>query len=133
MHTTLNQWLNELEVETEIVQSTDINEEANSNLVTFGINESLLKEWGRGSLEDFIGKCAELFNSKNTKKTMIFYSWFDDMAGQIRISAVSESHGKLPFGCIIHDVKLNELIKNINFETSDVAEPYTLKVWQKGI
>jgi hypothetical protein len=133
MHSTLSQWLKELEVEIKLVHSKDINEEANSNLVGFGINGSLFQEWGNDSIETFLRKCAELYNSKNDKAPMIFYSWFDEMAGQIRISAVSESHGKLPFRCNIAIVELSKMIEHISAEISDVAELNTLKVWQSGI
>ncbi|PKF56464.1 hypothetical protein CW748_09720 [Alteromonadales bacterium alter-6D02] len=131
MHSTLNQWLRELEIETQIVHSTDINEEANSNMVTFGTNESLLQDWGKDSIKAFVLECAELYNLKNTVAPMTFYSWYDEMAGQIRISAVSACHGKLPFRCNVNQVGLGAFIES--FYTQSSIEPYTLNVWLKGI
>ncbi|MFV1922521.1 MAG: hypothetical protein ACMZ63_07960 [Methylotenera sp.] len=133
MHSTLNKWLIELEEETVIVTSTNINEEAHGNMVTFGFNQNLLTEWGKESVSNFIKGCADLYSKKSNDLAMVFYSWFDEQASQIRISAVSQSHGKLPFKCKLNRVKLNEVVNGIYAGDSGLFTKGELDVWQQNI
>ena len=133
MHSTLNKWLAELEEETVIVTSKDINEEAHGNMVTFGFNQNLLQEWGKESVSNFIKGCADLYSKKSNGLAMVFYSWFDEQASQIRISAVSQSHSKLPFKCKFNYAKLSELVNGIYDEDSGLFTKGELDVWQKSI
>jgi len=133
MHGTLNKWLEELEGETEIVSSIEINEEANRNMVTFGFNEALLKEWGKDSVAEFLTGCSDLYQRKSSGLSMVYYSWFDEQAGQIRISAVSQVHGKLPFKCKLNRVALSEVVDGIYSNDSGLFTDGALNVWQKDI
>ncbi|WP_105167825.1 hypothetical protein [Pseudoalteromonas sp. T1lg23B] len=133
MHSTLNNWVQELESETEIVSSEEINEEANSNMVSFGFNDTVLNDWGKDSVQEFIESCAELYERKSMGISMVFYSWFDEMAGQIRISAVSQTHGKLPFRCKVNPVKLSEIVNGIYSDDSGLYTRGELDVWCKNI
>lgn len=132
MHSTLEKWLAELE-ETVILTSDEINEEARCNMVSFGFNEDLLQEWGKESVKQFIDCCADIYQRKSGGLNMVFYSWFDELASQIRISAVSQTHGKLPFGC---DLKLSELMQVVDGIFSNNSGLYTkgaLDVWCQKI
>ncbi len=133
MHSTLNKWLIELEQETVIVTSKNINEEAHGNLVTFGFNHDLLKEWGKESVNKFIKGCADLYSKKSNELAMVFYAWYDEQAGQIRISAVSQIHGKLPFKCKLNDAKLCEVVNGLYAEDSGRFTKGELDVWQQNI
>lgn len=133
MHSTLNSWLEELEVETQIVTSEKIDDEANGNMVSFGFNADLLNEWGKDSIHDFLISCSMLYGRKGSDLKMIFYSWFDEQAGQIRISSVRESHGRLPFGCKTNSVNLNELVSGFYSDDSGLYSKGELDVWQKSI
>ncbi|MBM7073113.1 hypothetical protein JQC92_13930 [Shewanella sp. 202IG2-18] len=90
MHHQLNQWLKELDEEVTVISSNDINEEASANMLSFGCSEDSLKEWGKESLCEFLEACSEIYSSKSNDLQMILYVWLDEMAGQFRISAVSE-------------------------------------------
>ena len=133
MHSTLNTWLEELEQETVIVTSDEINEEAKENMVTFGFNPDLLKEWEKGSVIKFLTGCANLYSKKSNNHSMVFYSWFDEQAGQIRISAVSQKHGKLPFECKLNHVSLDEVVQGIYTEDSGLFTKGVLDVYQQSI
>ncbi len=133
MHSTLKQWLKELENEINIVASVEINEEANGNMFTFGCNEEMLHDWGKGSVTEFLSNCASLYQRKNIESPMIFYAWLDEQAGQIRISAVSLSHGKLPFGCKLNLTNIESVVSGIFSSDSGLFTNGVLDVWQKNI
>ncbi len=133
MHSTLEKWLAELEKETVILASDEINEEARCNMVSFGFNEDLLQEWGKESVNKFIHGCADLYRSKSGGLNMVFYSWFDEQAGQIRISAVSQMHGKLPFGCKLKLSELTQVVDGIFSNNSGVYTKGALDVWCQNI
>ena len=133
MHKTLKNWLEELAEETIIVSSEDINEEANGNMVTFGINQNLLSEWEKGSVTEFLTSCSNLYSNKSNDQRMVFYSWFDEQAGQIRISAVNQKHGKLPFGCKLNKVDLEELVNGFYSNDSGLYSNHKLNIWQQSI
>lgn len=130
MHSTLNEWLTELEDEIELITSDDINVEANSNMVTFGVNESIFKDWGESSVIAFLSGCADLYQAKSQGINMVFYSWYDDMSGQLRISAVSQKHESLPFRCKLNTVCLDKLVGGICSETDNEGN---LDVWRRSI
>ncbi|QYJ93554.1 MULTISPECIES: hypothetical protein [Shewanella] len=133
IHTTCNKWLEELEEEAKICVSDEINEEAQSNMVSFGFNQELLKELGRESAEEFLTGCADLYQRKSRDLNMIFYAWFEEQAGQIRISAVSQSHGKLPFSCKLNLTDLSQVVNGIYSENSGLYTKGTLDVWCQNI
>lgn len=133
MHGTLKKWLEELEDETEIISSSEINEEAHCNMVAFGVNQGLLQEWGKDSVSEFLNECANLYKRKSNGLGMVFYSWFDEQAGQIRISAVSQTHGKLPFGCKLNQTSLSHLVDGFYADDSGLFTAKALNVWQQSI
>ncbi len=133
MHATLKQWLDELEEEIALVTSSDINNEAHGNMVTFGFDEELLNQWGEDSISAFLESCYELYKRKSSETKLVFYSWLDEKASQIRISAVSQSHGKLPFRNKIAKVGRTELVKCICAIDSGVYKNGILNVWHKNL
>ena len=64
---------------------------------------------------------------------MIFYSWLDEQAGHIRISAVRQAHGKLPFKCKLNLVGLKKVVDGIYSYDSGLFTNGALNVWQKNI
>ena len=133
MHSTLEKWLAELEEVTVILASDEINVEASCNMVSFGFNEDLLQKWGKESVNKFIHGCADLYERKSGGLNMVLYSWFDEQASQIRISAVSQTHGKLPFGCKLKLSELNQVIDGIYSNNSGLYTKGALDVWCQNI
>jgi hypothetical protein len=83
---------------------------------------------------------------------MIYYIWFDEMSGQLRINFINSNHARLPFGCDIEFVadereiislflsnssggmiSWSDLKNAETHEATDVSDsmPYTLKVFQQ--
>lgn len=132
MHNTLRRWLVELE-ETVVICAEDIHQEAEQNMVSFGFNQNLLIEWSEGSIIEFVGECDNLYHRKSGTSEMLFYAWFDEQAAQIRISAVSQSHKKLPFRCELNQVTLNELVNGIHTDDSGLYTKGKLDIWQQKV
>jgi hypothetical protein len=133
MHSTLNKWLEELEEETIVLTSNDINIEATGNMVMFNFDCDLLKVWGKGSVAEFICACADLYSRKTNGYSMFFYSWFDEQASQFRISAVSQCYGEPPFGCKLNNVSLCELVNGIYAKDSGLYTREALDIWRMDI
>lgn len=133
MHRTLSNWIKELEEETEITTSNVVNDEARLNMVSFGITENQLNEWGRESVNEFLKNCSNIYRQKSKEKKLIFYAWLDEQASQIRISAVSEIHNKPPFGCPLNAISLDQFIKNLFENKSGLYTKGVLDVWCKNI
>lgn len=133
MHSTLDKWLEELDEETSIVISSEINEEARGNMVGFGFNQDMLDGWGAASLTDFLAACSEVYRTKCAGKAMVFYAWLDEQAGQFRISSVSQSHSKLPFGCKLNQTELSKVVKGIYASDSGLYTNGALDVWCQNI
>lgn len=132
MHSTLSKWLEELG-KTKIYTSDQVNDEARANMVSFGVNEGLLQEWGKESLTEFLHGCANLYQRKSNDLKMVFYSWFDEQASQIRISAVSQVHGKMPFSCKLNSTNLSEVVNGIYSNDSGLYTKGVLYVWCQNI
>ena len=130
----LNNWLSELRDEISIIESTELNKEAHENMYTFTISEHNFKEWGLDSIQKFILDCRDLYISHKPNIPMKFYSWFDEQAGQLRISMVSSSHNKLPFRGKIQNCDLSVLLSNIYFHNkSSFFKKHKLKVWSTEV
>jgi len=132
MHQELKQWSNELVDEVSVHHLDSANEEGNENLFTFSFNGEMLASWGHESLGLFISKCYEIY-SKKTSEPMWFYSWLDEQAGQLCISAVSQRHEKLPFSCGINEIELKQLVKEIFQGNSGIYTSGKLNLWKKNI
>ena len=113
MHDTLKKWLEEMDTEISIVQSEDIITEAQGNQLSFGVSEDVLNEWGQQSVLEFITGCKDLYRSKKQGRPMQFYVWFDEQAGQLRVSAVSSRHQRLPFDCAVYQCSITELVEGL--------------------
>ena len=133
MHLTFIKYIEELNADFSLLQSVEVSEEAGENMYTFGVSEELLQEWGIDSVAAFLTEVSNLYAAL-CKSQMLFYSWFDEMASQIRLSAISIQHGKLPFGCDIELCELEQLVAGIFAGNSGLfIEPNKLLVWQKQI
>lgn len=65
---------------------------------------------------------------------MTFYCWLDELAKQIRMSAVSQSHEQLPFRCSINSLALIPFSNSLAVRISGVySSEEKLNVWQSQI
>jgi len=129
MNDIAEKWILELSEELDLIQSPEVNEEARSNMFTFGINET----WNNNDIVNFISKCSEVYASKNRLQPMWFYSWYDDQAFQLRLSAVSQEHKKLPFGCTLKQVAIEDIAQDVINQTNGLMKNNKLNIWQTNI
>jgi len=133
LHFVITHWLLELESELNLIKSSDINEEANANLFTFAMSALTSVPPSTEQIEDFISKCFQIYRAKNNGLAMVFYCWLDEQAGQIRTSAISASHNKLPFRCNLKSCSSSELAFSIKVNESGLFSCGQLNIWQHVI
>jgi len=134
LHSSLQVWLDELIEEVSLINSPDLNYEANEHLITFDVSESELAAWGKESVNNFILGCRDVYASKTNAVPMQFYCWFDELASQLRISAVSSRHNKLPFRCKLNLCELPEMVQGLFNNDCGLYNTNTkLNVWCSGI
>ncbi|CAH1385460.1 hypothetical protein [Candidatus Nitrotoga sp. M5] len=134
MDKTLKLWLDELSEEIIVDHSPSIGEQASANMVTFSITEDNLKEWGRESIRDFILASRDLYESNSAGRSMLFYCWYDEQAGQLRFSSISSEHKMPPFQCDITYVELDFLIEKIFASNSGLfTEDKKLYLWSSNL
>lgn len=107
------------------------------------------------SVDDFITFFNSLLLSREAEikeklvqQKMIFYAWFDEMAGQLRFNFISSDHDNLPFTANLRRVTLEKIIKDFlssmfqggipaeDFEGSlveDTSNDFVLEVFSKLI
>lgn len=134
MESTFNKWLAELSDELDVIQSDDLNAEADANLVTFNVPAETNFSVNERALIEFLTGCKDLFQQKTNGTEMVFYSWYDEQSDQLRISAVSKKHARLPFRCGIKHCELNEFTtETISKNSGLFSELAQLNVWQADI
>jgi len=70
---------------------------------------------------DLINDRKKQLDSSSIETDLIFYAWYDDMAGQLRFSLISAKHPKLSFSCEYEECNLDELIQL--FKNDRIPEP----------
>jgi hypothetical protein len=130
LNKTLKLWLDELSEEIIVDHSPSIGDQAIANMVTIGLSDENLKDWGKESFREFILGCRHLYEIKRADRSMLFYSWYDEQAGQLRFSSISSEHKKPPFQCNIKYVELDFLIEKIYAKNSGLlTEDKKLYLW----
>jgi hypothetical protein len=132
IHIKIESWLKELQESLMLIDSDDINVEARDNMFAFGISEGEAKKFGEDEIHFFIKKCCEIYASNCSDNTKLYYCWLDEMAGQLRMGAVSNCHSGLPFGGNVHDCTLPELVQSIVGYDSGTYTKSCLNVWKIG-
>lgn len=85
-----------------VVDATDINHEASSNLWSFSPDDEESLGITAEALADFIGQVLVARQKQLSGNVpMLFYCWHEAQTRQLRFSLVSAAHGRLPFGCAI--------------------------------
>ncbi len=134
MNAVLNQWIEEMREEHQITQSLEINEEAINNMVVYRMPHEDVNTYSKGELCEFLSAHLQFYRSKTSGIPMYYYAWFDEQAGQLRISAVSQKHNQLPFGCELQECELETLVKSVISRSSGLfTKEQRLKVWKECI
>jgi len=111
----LIEWLNDVCAHELVVAADNVNIEARQNLWTFSIDVNRAAQMVRDDVEHFVLEIVAAWRQQLRERgaaPMLFYCWHDGQAGQLRISAVSRSHGQLPFGCQLEQVAELSVVLN---------------------
>ena len=101
-------WLAEMAADGVVVRPDDINAEARGNLWTFSLSPEQAAAVTPSDVEEFVRAVAgtrSRWLATNGDGHMLLYCWHDAQAGQLRLSLVSVTHGRLPFGCPVEPVE----------------------------
>lgn len=111
----LKRWLAMVKDDDEIIiDTTNINREANANTWCFSPTDTEMQGINTASIENFILQIIELKRVALQKHTLLFYCWHSLQTRQLNFSCVSQSHGYLPFSCIIKETTgLREVIDQV--------------------
>ncbi|WP_064435687.1 hypothetical protein [Pseudoalteromonas neustonica] len=123
--------LEELAGSLRVIVSNEINVEAQENMMAFAINALGNTE---GSIIAFLRDSKDVYTNAKPNVRMTFYCWLDELAGQIRMSAVSQSYEQLPFRCGINSLALIPFSNSLAVGISGVySSEEKLNVWQSQI
>lgn len=117
----LQRWYEMASHDTVVVDSEDINHEAQANMWGFSPSEGELSQITVEGVEEFIREIIRQRKASLNGQEMLFYCWHDFQIRQLRFSLVSRSHGRLPFGCEIQ--RINDI--------SDIVEQAVAGDWLK--
>lgn len=103
----------------------ELNKEVSTNHWSFGIDYDTAKKIKNKDLKCFLKRLVEnrkkQLESNDKKMDLLFYSWFDEQAGNINLNFINLKHEKLPFGSEIDFVKSIDIIID-NFLNSKYLE-----------
>ena len=80
----------------------ELNKEIEINHWSIGVDSETAKKINNNDLEDFLRKVVQNRISQLDKSDknmgLIFYSWFDEQAGNLNFNFINSGHENLPFG-----------------------------------
>jgi hypothetical protein len=98
-----------------LIDTTEnLQEEIFNNCIYIGMTHELAQEI---SVDEMLAYLSKVKNNRhnqlidsNIQFNLIYYVWFDEMAGQLRFNFINSNHSNLPFGCELEFVQLEEEI-----------------------
>ena len=129
----LSSELKRLEENLSLHSSSDINQEANENMVSFGFRKQDTSLVTKQDIELFLSRALSIYSSRNNSGAKLFYAWLDEMASQICLSAVSTNHNTLPFRAEPECCTLEELATSIKQYDSGAFTSGRINVFTNGI
>lgn len=84
-------------------KTSEVNEEINYNHWILSASADIISQTTTIDFLEFIQKVKDNYKNQLDKSQLdidlIFYLWFDEMAGQLHFNFINSNHDKLPFGC----------------------------------
>lgn len=134
----------------------ELSKEIENNHWSFGIDFDTAKNVKNEDLKLFIDKIIEnrVLQLKNSEVNvdLIFYSWFDEQAGNLNFNFINAGHEVLPFGAELElvdsiDIIINDFLsskylegipwgefEDVTVDSGDIKEPvFKLKVYKEII
>jgi hypothetical protein len=73
------------------------------NSFSIGLTKEIVSQVSSNDIEAFLAKVKsnrlDQLNRSQIIIDLIYYLWFDEMAGQLRLNFINSNHKKLPFSC----------------------------------
>ena len=131
-------------------KTNHLNDEIYHNMVQFGLTYKLAEKISTEDILLFLSKVKsdrqKQLHKSEEKIGLLYYLWFDEMAGQLRFNFINSNHNKLPFGCNLEFVETEKIIVdnfiesyrienvspndyNENQESESQNETYALKIY----
>ncbi|MGB0892883.1 MAG: hypothetical protein ACPGUD_00620 [Parashewanella sp.] len=129
----IQNWFSEIEKPIQLQESNDINIEAQGNMTAFSFTEDIASAVNVELLHNFLNSCSILYAESNKGNSKKFYCWLDEMAGQLRMSCVSQEYLNLPFKIKLNDVSLMQLTNSLCKYDSGVYSNGALNIWVNAI
>ena len=111
---------------------SQINEEIYHNCIQVGLPIEITAKLSFVDVKDFLeavkkNRRAQL-NKSNIKSGLIYYVWYDEMAGQLRLNFINSNHLELPFRCQLNfmpeDFIINSYLSSYSSENEHASESY---------
>ena len=113
----LSRWLSSLADDSLGIDAEDINAQAVANLCCFSPTDAETPQLDVAGVQRFVEKVLarrRRWLAARQAPPMRFYAWHDAQARQLRMSAVSSSHGQLPFRCaVVETPDLEAVVREI--------------------
>ncbi len=108
-------------------KTDEINEEIYHNHSSLSAPTDIISQMTTSDFLDFIQKVKDNYKNQLNKSQLnidlIFYMWFDELAGQIRFNCINSNHVKLPSNCKLKHIDRPE----------EIIEKYLNSQYQDGI
>ena len=97
-------------------KTDEINDEIDNNLWALTAPKEIISQTTTTDFLEFIQKVKDNYKNQLDESPLdidlIFYLWFDEMAGQLRFNFINSNHNKLPFECKLkYTDKPEEIVK----------------------
>jgi len=83
-------------------ETSQVENEIYENMLSFTISKKYLAKLKVTDFINFLSRIKEnrksQINVSQTISNLIYYVWFDEMAGQLRLNFINSNHSELPFG-----------------------------------
>jgi hypothetical protein len=144
-------WLADVTADAVVIRPDNINAEGEGNFWSFSLSPEQATVVSVAEVVEFIRAIVAArgqWLAANGARPMLLYCWHDEQACQLRLSLVSASHGRLPFGCEVAPVEdLGAVAKSFlrsstlggipwsefrplaSDEVAGEPPPYVLSVW----
>lgn len=94
----------------------ELDKEIQANHWSIGIDSETIQLINKHDLKDFLQKVIQnrvkQLEESDKKMGLLFYSWFDEQAGNLNFNFINSEHGRLPFGAKLEFVDSIEQVIN---------------------
>ncbi len=131
MNDQLAQWLSEFDGEIALNTEGDVLSQTTDNMFSIGASQQCFEKWGASSVREFILACRDMVDRKRMESPILFYSWLDEQAMQLRFCAANVAENELPFRCDVSHCELDRFLESLfRYESGLSCKEAKLLVWR---